>query len=342
MFNRLLTIFLTWYFTTSFLFIVYINDLLAFMENSESKVTLYADDTILYCSANSVNEAIIKNQRGCDLLERWCNNNRLSVNTTKSKNMCITPNDEKGEGHVVLYNKKLENVCKYNYLGVIIDNRLSFKEFVDDKYTKVNLRVYQLGKIRKYISADTACIIYKQTIVPLLDYCDFMIESFPVIRYTRLENLQERALKYIDNKANKGRDLYKIYRIQPLRLRWREHICCMMFRQSKFTDKLDYVRPLIRLRSNKKVKFKKVLKRNYQLYLKSPMARGIKIWETLTAEMQKATTKVKFKTMIKPLCYYWKLMLELNKDLWDWTWIQYNHCSSYTHFISLYIHYICK
>ena len=72
----------------------------------------------------------------------------------------------------------------------------------------------------------------------------------------------------------------------------------------KFTDKLDYVRPLIRLRSNKKVKFKKVLKRNYQLYLKSPMARGIKIWETLTAEMQKATTKVKFKNMIKPLCYY--------------------------------------
>ena len=112
-----------------------------------------------------------------------------------------------------------------------------------------------------------------------------MIESSPVIRYTKLENLQERALKYIDNKANKGRDLYKIYRIQ---LRWREHICCMTFRQSKFTYKLDYVRPLIRLRSKKKVKFKKVLKRNYQLYLKSPMARGIKIWETMTAEMQKA------------------------------------------------------
>ena len=131
-----------------------------------------------------------------------------------------------------------------------------------------------------------------------------MIESSPVIRYTKLENLQERALKYIDNEANKGRDLYKIYRIQPLRLRWRKHICCMMFRQSKSTDKLDYVRPLIRLRSNKKVKFKKVLKRNYQLYLKSPMARGIKIWESLTAEMQKGTTKVKFKTMIKPLCHY--------------------------------------
>ena len=72
-----------------FLFIVYINDLLAFMENSESKVTLYAEDTILYCSANSVNEAIIKNQRGCDLLERWCNNNRLSVNILLKQNICV-------------------------------------------------------------------------------------------------------------------------------------------------------------------------------------------------------------------------------------------------------------
>ena len=39
-----------------------------------------------------------------------------------------------------------------------------------------------------------------------------------------------------------------------------------------------------------------------QLYLKSPMARGIRIWETLTSEMQRAPTKVKFKQMIKALC----------------------------------------
>ena len=181
--------------------------------------------------------------------------------------MFISSDKDTTGKYVTMYDENLENVCKYNYLGVIIDNKLSFKEFVDDKYNKVNLRVYQLGKIRKYISADTACTIYKQTIVPLLDYCDFMIESSPVTRYNRLENLQERALKYIDNKANIGGDLYSIYRLQPIKLRWREHICCLMYRQSNITSKLDYVRPTIRLRSNKKVKFRRVLKRNYQLYL---------------------------------------------------------------------------
>ena len=272
-----------------FLFIVYINDLLAYMRNCDSELILYADDTILYCSAASVDDAITRNQIGCTRLEKWCNNNRLTVNTAKTKHMFISSDKDTTGEYVTMYDENLENVCKYNYLGMIIDNKLSFNEFVDHKYNKVNLMVYQLGKIRKYISADTACTINKQTIVPLLDYCDFMIESSLVTRYNRLENLQERALKYI------GGDLYSIYRVQPIKLRWREHICCLMYRQSNITSKLDYVRSTIRLRSNKKVKFRRVLKRNYQLYLKSPMARGIRIWETLTSEMQRATTKVKFK-----------------------------------------------
>ena len=39
----------------------------------------------------------------------------------------------------------------------------------------------------------------------------------------RLENLQERAVKAIDNKADSGH-LYAVYHLQLIRLRWREHI----------------------------------------------------------------------------------------------------------------------
>ena len=122
-------------------------------------------------------------------------------------------------------------------------------------------------------------------------YAIIVFESSPATRYSRLENLQERAMQAIDDKANSGHDLYAVYHVKLIKLRWREHICCMMYPQSKNVDKLDYVRPTIRLRSNRKVKFKEIPKWNYQLYLKSPMARGIKIWEMLYIEMQRATTK---------------------------------------------------
>ena len=68
-------------------------------------------------------------------------------------------------------------------------------------------------------------------------------------------------------------------------------------------NRLDYLRPNIRLRNNRCIKFKNILKQNYQLYLKSPMSRGIKIWDTLTIELQLATTKVKFRQALKPYVY---------------------------------------
>ena len=75
-----------------------------------------------------------------------------------------------------------------------------------------------------------------------------------------------------------------------------------MDRHSKLYNKLNHRRPSINLRSNGKVKLKKKLEKNYQVYLKSPMSRGIKIWDMLSFEVQKATTKVKFKQLLRLMC----------------------------------------
>ena len=69
------------------------------------------------------------------------------------------------------------------------------------------------------------------------------------------------------------------YGIQPLCLRYREHIGCFMYRQSKQVGMLDPTTPSINLRSNKKVKFKKCCKRRYAMYMKSPKVRGMKVWD---------------------------------------------------------------
>ena len=62
----------------------------------------------------------------------------------------------------------------YNYLSVIIDNKLIFNQFIKEKCNQINVRLYQLGKLRKYVGHDVANIMYKQTIVPLFDYADFL------------------------------------------------------------------------------------------------------------------------------------------------------------------------
>ena len=42
--------------------------------------------------------------------------------------------------------------------------------------------------------------------------------------------------------------------------------------------------------------------RTDELYLKSPMSRSIMLCDMLKGEVQKASTKVKFKLAIKPMC----------------------------------------
>ena len=64
----------------------------------------------------------------------------------------------------------------------------------------------------------------------------------------------------------------------------------------------DIVRPPMNLRSNKKVKFKKGTKYRYTMHLKSRRVRQVKVWDMLPATVQKVTTKVKFKLLIKKIC----------------------------------------
>ena len=123
--------------------------------------------------------------------------------------------------------------------------------------------------------------------------------------YAKLEKLQEKALKCIENTCQKRVYvdlLYGKYGIQPLCLRYREHISCFMYRQSKRAGIIDFVRPPMNLRINKKVRFKKGTKYRYIMHLKSPRVRGVKVWDMLPATVQKATTKVKFKLLIKKIC----------------------------------------
>ena len=66
--------------------------------------------------------------------------------------------------------------------------------------------------------------------------------------------------------------------------------------QKKFN--LENQRPKIQLRNRGKIKFK-VPYTTLTKVQNSPFYRGAKLWERLPEGVQKATTKVKFKTMIR-------------------------------------------
>ena len=80
-------------------------------------------------------KACAENLLAMTVLYDWCNQNRLSINLNKTKHMVIGKDckNDLAIPSIKLNGMKMENVHNYNYLGVIIDDKLSFDDMVDAK-----------------------------------------------------------------------------------------------------------------------------------------------------------------------------------------------------------------
>ena len=71
-----------------------------------------------------------------------------------------------------------------------------------------------------------------------------------------------------------------------------------MYRHAQTESNLDNYRSEINLGNNRKIKFK-IPKSFLTKVNKSPFYQGVRLWNRLDRDVQRATTKVKFKTMLK-------------------------------------------
>ena len=113
--------------------------------------------------------------------------------------MVSPPQRAKETYNAMLNGERLDTVRTYNYLGVITDDCLTFENFLKEKGNKMNALIYQLGKLRKYVKSDIASLIYKQTILPITEYADLIVDAGPLDKVNRLQRLQDKAIRIIDN-----------------------------------------------------------------------------------------------------------------------------------------------
>ena len=146
-----------------------------------------------------------------------------------------------------------------------------------------------------------ANLIYKQFVLPLLDYVDFIVDSSTQKSIEQLNKIQRRALRIVDRGAHwqdNTEVLENLYNLKPLRERRRIQHLALMYRLAHSGYKIDAVRPVIRLRNRNKIKFLTPATKLSKI-LNSPFYRGVRMWDMLSEEVQRATTKFKFKKLIE-------------------------------------------
>ena len=111
----------------------------------------------------------------------------------------------------------LGKVPANKYLGVDLDRNMTYENAVHNTYVKANKNLFTLLKIRPYISQSTAALIYKQFILPILDYVEFMFESTVKRELEMLDKVQARAIPLIRYVDASGASMERVYSIIPLK-----------------------------------------------------------------------------------------------------------------------------
>ena len=99
---------------------------------------LFADDTVLYVTAETFEECLSKIERVICSLKTWLNENKLLINIDKSKLMLITIRSCPELPPIYFDDNPIEWVHYIKYLGMFIDNKLTLNKQVDSICTKLS------------------------------------------------------------------------------------------------------------------------------------------------------------------------------------------------------------
>ena len=130
------------------LFIIYINDLV----NSTLllKYVMYADDTTLLLCDRSLTNLFSNANNTLNAVSEWFMHNRLNINIAKTNYLLYTRSTvDVNVYSLVLNNNVIERKTSVKFLGVIIDDKINWKEHVNSLCTKLSHDVAML-KVAKY------------------------------------------------------------------------------------------------------------------------------------------------------------------------------------------------
>ena len=284
------------------IYIIYVNDVLKLM-SEDYKMFLYADDILIM--HQNVDKGLMLDglQNKLNSKMEWCSRNKLTVNRDKTKSMIVCSQKVENVGTLKIENDVLSSVTQYEYLGMILDSKLSMSQQVDSMYKKANSKLAILCKIRRYISEKTAVRVYKTMIRPHLEYIDFVIDSCAKDRIEKIDKLEDRALRRIEfchrpeNRLDYN-ELRMAYKIESLCVRRKRSLLRIMYDKSKNDENVEVILHDINLRSRGKVKMKTQFSGLTKLH-SSPYYRGCQLWGNLPKEIQKAENRNVFKSMVK-------------------------------------------
>ena len=177
------------------LFILYSNDIP--LSLTHSKAILFADDTTVFCTGSDLEKMYECINSDLDNLNDWFKANQLSVNPSKTKYILFTKRCGVDDQMHNLYIEGtiLERVPCTKFLGLYIDEHLSWKQHIDHCKKKMSSGIYAMNMAKHILSINHLRTLYYSLVHPYATYGIRLWGNTYQKHTKKLEVLQKRALR---------------------------------------------------------------------------------------------------------------------------------------------------
>ena len=290
------------------LFLLYINDL----SHVSSKLSflLFADDTNIFFSHPDINSLVATMNTELDKVASFFHANKLSLNVDKTSFMLFTTRAMKNKLPAVLDvridNKLINQVSHTKFLGIIIDDKLSWADHLSYISSKVARSAGILSKLRYDLPSVILKSLYDTLVLPHLSYCNIAWGRAAASRLNPLFRLQKRAIRYITNADFRAHTGPLFANLKTLRLNDINDLCTaiFMFKAHKcllpalFDNYFQYSATIHSHNTRRVNNFYPPRVRS-NLAANSIKVHGVNIWNSIPISIQNATSTSSFKHHFK-------------------------------------------
>jgi hypothetical protein len=175
------------------LFLIYINDL---PEAAQSKVRLFADDTVLY---RHIHTPADQQHLQDDLLrlEKWESDWSMQFHPGKCQVLHITKSPRPLLFQYTLHNTPLQPTNSAKYLGITLSSNLNWNEHICNVANKGNRT---LGFLKRNLQVSSTSIkeqAYKGLVRPQLEYGATVWDPYQAKWARKIEMVQRRAARWV-------------------------------------------------------------------------------------------------------------------------------------------------
>ena len=277
------------------LFLIYINDM---QKSTNLNLIHYADDSTALATDRNLTSLCSLVNSELDKIDDWTRANKLSLNVEKTYFSIFTTRTANDVPDIMIRDKIITRSNTQKFLGVLIDEKLTFKKHIDKVCKKVSSGIGIIRKLKGFIGSEILQKIYNAIIYPHIIYAIEAWGASAKVGLTRLDNLITKASRLIG--SNNDNAILNLRKVHERFCLIRHFKYCIKKGSTYFSNKFENQIPThvipTRFNSNKRYTTPRFKSAKYG---SSFFFRTIKYCNKLPNDIRNINSLVKFKQTLK-------------------------------------------